>query len=144
MLTNAMWVYKNELITACKIYPLYISGHWGMWTKKGTPTTVQITPQPKSQPIKNTVSCHENIIIKSHWNALHPNNFFFTNVKLRVHMPWTHKVQNLQLLKFFQLKYCSKYNNYYYQLRDMQLTEIDSKFVKAGSFSVVETKQIAW
>ena len=26
----------------------------------------------------------------------------------------------------------------------MQLTEINSKFVKAGSFSVVETKQIAW
>ena len=59
-------------------------------------------------------------------------------------MPWTHKVKNLQLLEFFQLKYCSEYNNYYYQLRDMQLTEIDSKFVKAGSFSVVETKQIAW
>ena len=70
---------------------------------------------------------------------------FVTNVKLRVHMPWTHKVQNLQLLKFFQLKYCSKYNNnYYYQLKDMQLTEIDSKFVKSGSFSVVETKQISW
>ena len=70
---------------------------------------------------------------------------FVTNVKLRVHMPWTHKVQNLQLLKFFQLKYCSKYNNnYYYQLKDMLLTEIDSKFVKSGSFSVVETKQISW
>ena len=26
----------------------------------------------------------------------------------------------------------------------MQLTEIDSKVFKAGSFSVVETKQIAW
>ena len=26
----------------------------------------------------------------------------------------------------------------------MQLTEIDSKFVKSGSFSVVETKQISW
>ena len=34
--------------------------------KRKTPTTVQITPQPKSQPIKNTVSCYENIIIKSH------------------------------------------------------------------------------
>lgn len=63
-------------------------------------------------------------------------------VKLRVQMPWTDTVLNLQLPTFFQLKCCQMYN--YYQLRDMQLTELKSKFVNACSFSVVETKQIAW